>query len=298
MGHIWTFKHEPNKFEDMILDEKLKPILKKVLKDVPNLLLYGSAGVGKGTFTNILLKHTGYDSMWLNASDETGIDAIREKVRTFSTAMSVTPMKIVVLNEADSLTSGPQGSQKILRQLMEDVQGICRFVFLANYINNIIPELQSRCLMVKVDNPPAKDIFRFACSILNKEKVKYDKKAVLNIVKKCYPDIRSTVLTLQNNSIDGELQSDFVTSSEPIYEEILKMMLSQDIEGVRKSLRSNYINYPDLYKFLYDNAGEFSSPGGAILSIGEHLKNDGFVAIKEINFMHMVVEMMFNKVIK
>lgn len=294
----WTFKYEPQNFDDMILDSKLRPILKKKMDNLDgSMILYGSAGVGKGTFTNILIKHTGYDHLWINASDETGIDTIRMKVKEFATAMSITPLKIVVLNEADSLSTGKQGAQKILKQLMEDVHAICKFIYLTNDFSGISDELKSRCLCIKIDNPPAKEIFLMACKILKNEKIKFEKKTVLSIVKKCYPDIRSVVLTLQNNTVDGKLLADFITASEPVYKEIMKSMLEKDVEQVRKLLRSNYINYTDLYKYLYDNAGEFSSPGGAILLIGDHLRDDPMSAIKEINFMHMVFEMIHTKAI-
>jgi DNA polymerase III delta prime subunit len=294
---IWSFIYEPKTIDEMILNENIKPKLKKALDEVPNLLLYGTAGVGKGTFTNILLKHTGFDKMWINASDETGIDAIRERIRPFATSMSLSDLKIIVLNEADSLTSGPQGAQKMLRQLMEDVQKITRFVLLCNYEHNIIDEIKSRCQVIKIDNPPAKEIGKFCLSILRKEKVKFNVKDVIKIVEKCYPDIRKTIQVLQLNTINKKLTGSQISVSENIWKKILSLMLKSDIENVRKELKSNYIDYPDLYKFLYENAGEFKEPGGAIILIGEHLNRNTFYPIKEINFMHMFVQMMLQKVI-
>ena len=289
---IWSFVHEPTHFKDVILNPDIRPKLQKALDDVPNLLLYGTPGIGKGTFTKILLKHTKYDYIWINVSDETGIDTMRDKVRTFATALGITPLKIVVLNETDSMTSGPQGAQKMLRQLMEDVQRITRFILMANYDNLIIPEIKSRCMVIQMDNPPAKDIFRYASKILVKEEIDFDKKVLVSIVKKCYPDIRKTVWSIQENSIEGKLIGDKISASEDLWKQILLSLKKKDIETVRKTLKSNYIDYPDLYSYLYENVGEFNSPGDAILSIGQHLMWDSTVAIKEINFMHMVIEMM------
>ena len=294
---IWTFAYEPTTIDEMILNDDIKPVLKKALDEVPNLLLYGTAGLGKGTFTNILLRHTGFDKMWINASDATGIDAIRERIRPFATSMSMTDLKIVVLNEADSLTSGPQGAQKMLRQLMEDVQKITRFVLLCNYEHNIIDEIKSRCQTVKIDNPPAKEIGKLCLKILKKEKVKYKAEDVISIVQKCYPDIRKTIQVLQLNTINKVLVGSRLSVSEDIWKKIFDLMLKQDVENVRKELKSNYIDYPDLYKFLYENAGEFKEPGGAILLVGEHLNRHTFYPIKEINFMQMFVQMIFQKVI-
>ena len=137
---IWTFKYEPTSFENLIVNPDIRPKLKKALTEIPNMFLYGPPGIGKGTFAHIMLKETGLPSMWVNASDHTGIDNIREHVRPFATAAAITIPKIVVMNEADALSDGKSGAQKMLRQLMEDVHKICRFIFLANYEQYFLPE--------------------------------------------------------------------------------------------------------------------------------------------------------------
>ena len=164
---IWTFKYQPESIDDMILNADIKPKLKKAIEEVPNLMLYGTAGVGKGTFANIMIKETGYDHMWLNASDETGIDIVREKISPFATSMPMTKMQLVILNESDSLTStSKQNAQKMLKQLMEDVYKVTRFIYLTNNINEMIPELQSRCTLINICNPPIKEIGKLALIIV------------------------------------------------------------------------------------------------------------------------------------
>ena len=294
---IWSYKFEPKEIKGMILNREIKPKLEKSLKEVPNLMLYGNAGVGKSTFAHILLNYTKYSKLWINASDHSGIDFIRDIVKPFSTSASMTDMKIVVLNEADSLSRGAQGAQKMLKQLMEDVQQITRFVFLTNDITLMMDELQSRCNVIKVDNPPAQDIAKFCINILRKEKIRYKTETVVSIVKKSYPDIRKAVDSLRENVIGGKLMGDAISSSEGLWKRILDSTLRGDIDTVRKELKSNYIDYPSLYKYFYENVGEFKEPGGAILAIGEHLKYNRDYPIKEINFIHMVVNMLFDKVI-
>ena len=295
--NIWVYKYQPENFEDIILNDDIKPKLRKALNEYPNLLLYGNSGVGKGCFANILIKKDNIDNMWINASDESGIDVFRNKIRPFATAMCLKDLKVVVLNEGDSLTSGPQGSQKLLRQLMEDVYKLCRFVLICNYDGYIIPELKSRFQVIKVDNPPAKEIGKLCLKILRQENIQFDPKVAMEIVKKCYPDIRKTINVLQENSVDGKLVGSSLSASEDIFRKILTLMLKKDIDGVREELKSNYIPYPELYQFLYENAGEFKQPGGAILLIGKALRWDTTVAIKEINFMEMFVDMMYEKVV-
>ena len=300
-SRIWSFYYEPKIIDDMVLNEDIRKRFKKFVDEIPNIMLYGSPGIGKGTFAHILLEQTKLPKLWINASDETGIDAMRDKVRSFATAMgSHGDLKIVVLNEGDSLTSGMQGSQKMLRQLMEDVQKITRFILLCNYDRYIIPELRSRFTTLKVENPPKSDIAKFCLKILKSEKIKLTKETVTHIktiVEKCYPDIRKTVNVLQENCIDGILGGSRLSASEGIWDKVLKGIVSQDLENVRQILKSNYIDYNELYNYLFENAGIFKEPGGAILLIGEHLHRNTISDIKEINFMHMVVDMVYKKVI-
>lgn len=299
MSKLWTMEYEPQTIDEMILSENVKPKLKKAIQELPNIMLYGTAGVGKGTFANILIRETGYDHMWLNASDETGIDIVRDKIAPFSTSMPMTQMQVVILNESDSLTStSKQNAQKMLKQLMEDVHKITRFVFLTNNINEMLPEIQSRCgEVIHVCSPPKKDIGKFALSILRKEKIKFEGKDVLDIVRKCYPDIRKTILALQGNCIDGELTGSMISLTEGINKKLLQLTIDKDIEELRKELRANYVDYPDLYSYLYENAGDFKQPGKAILEIGEHLFRHVRYPIPEINFMRMVMSMIYQQIV-
>jgi DNA polymerase III delta prime subunit len=289
---IWTFTHEPVNFEDMVLNDDVRAKLSKVLKEVPNLMLVGPAGVGKGTFTHIFLKETGLDSLWVNCSDETSIDNIRTKVKSFATSLGITPLKIVVLNECDYI-SVP--GQAMLRDLMEQVQKITRFILMCNYGHKVIPELQSRCQVVELGSPPLKDVAKFVVGILKSENVKIEKmETVLDVVKKMYPDIRSTINTLQLNTIDGRITNVKLENINGIYESLMKMIKNMDLDGIRKTLRSNTINYTELYQYLFDNVGNFKSPGDAIIEIAEAMYRDSIVAIKEINFISCVMRLSKN----
>jgi replication factor C small subunit len=288
---MWWHLYEPKKFEDMILNPEIRPYLQEAFEKVPNLMLIGPPGVGKGTYTRIFLKKTKLDNMWINASDERGIDTIRTKVKEFGRAMGFTGLKIIVMNEADALTPD---AQKSLRDEIEFVQGVTRFIFQANYGHMIIDALKSRCQIVEMTNPPAKEIFNHCYKILKDEKITTgpkEKKVVIEIIKRCYPDIRSTINTLQQNVVQGKLRDKPVFSAtEETFAEIFSAMKVKDVDAIRKLLRSNYISYSDLYSYLFEQAGEFASPGDAILAIGEALRWDSLVAIKEINFMYMIMD--------
>ncbi|MFW6312017.1 MAG: AAA family ATPase, partial [Nanoarchaeota archaeon] len=208
---------------------------------------------------NIFLKETGYDYIKINASDENSIDDIRTKVKSFATSMGITDKKIVYLNEMDFLSIQGQSS---LRELMESVQKTTRFFFLVNYPHKVIEPLRSRCQSICLNDPPAKEIYRFVSDILKKEGVQVKNKVVIiELIKKLYPDIRQIINTLQLNSSSGILSKVKISSSSDLYEEIFQKILSKDIESVRKILRSETIDYTSLFKYLYEKTGEVKSPG-------------------------------------
>lgn len=289
-GNLWVYKYRPQAFNDIILNEDIKPKLAKALEEIPNLLLYGTPGIGKGCFADLMINKDNIDYMWVNASDENGIEVFRNKIRPFATAMCMKEMKVVVLNECDSLTAGPQGAQKLLRQLMEDTYKICRFILICNYESYIIPEIKSRCQVIQFDNPPKKDIGKACLKILKKEDIEYKAKDVIDIVQKCYPDVRKTINVLQENTIDGVLTGSRIHASEELFKKIFDLALQRDLESVREELKSNYVPYPELYEYFYNNAGDLKNPVEGLLSIGEHLYRDINFPIKEINFMRMLVE--------
>lgn len=287
---IWSFKYEPTEFKNMVLNDDVRSKLEKVLIEIPNLMLIGPAGVGKGTFTHIFLKYTGLDYLWVNCSDETSIDNIRTKVKSFATSLGITPLKVVILNECDYI-SVP--GQAMLRDMMEQVQKITRFILMCNYGHKVIPELQSRCQVIEMGQPPLKDIAKFVMSILKSEKVKVDKlENIITVVKKLYPDIRGTINTLQLNTVDKEITNIKLANANGVYDKILQFSKAADLDGIRKTLRSNTINYTELYQYFFDNVDDFKSPGDAIIEIADAMYRDGIVAIKEINFVGCVLKML------
>lgn len=287
---IWTFKNEPTSLDEMVLEPNTRKKLEKTFTEVPNVCLIGPPGVGKGTFTHIFLKKTALDYIWVNCSDETSIDNVRTKVKSFATSLGLTPLKIVVLNEIDYLSLP---AQAMLRDLMEQVKSITRFVLMANYGHKIMPELLSRCQSVELGNPPVADIARFVAKVLKKEGVKVEKmEDVLKTIKTMYPDMRKIINTLQYNTVGGVISSVTFEKSSVIYGDIFSSALTGDLDNIRKILHSNTINYAELYQHMFDNVDKVKSPGDFIILIGEHLYRDSIIAIKEINFMAFVVTCM------
>ncbi len=298
MKNIWSFKYEPDNLEDFIATPELKERLAKVVKELPNVMLFGGPGVGKGTFVNILLKKTKLDVIRINASDENSVDDIRDKVKNFATSLGISKIKIVYLNECDRLSAA---AQETLRQLIEDVHKITRFVLVGNYLSRMIPELRSRCEIIEFANPPAKDIAHHCLNILKAENViTVNKDILVKIIKKCYPDIRKIINTLKMSVKDGKLEHMVTTSYEGKYEDIVKYIINKDIDDIRKILRTYQVPYGELYEYLFDNLpghDKIKFPGEAIIEIAEALYRDYFVTNKEINFIGMIFRMYKKEVV-
>jgi replication factor C small subunit len=295
---LWEFKYKPRTFDEIIFDERIKPKLRKALDEVPNMTISGSAGIGKGTFMDVLMEEKKPEMMKINGSDETGVDAIRDRVKPFAESMGFSnTLKIVYINEADRLSPN---AQDMLRDLIESVHDLTRFILLCNYPERITPEILSRCPLIQIPNPPIKDIAKKCIDILKNEGIIYDGKAVINIVKSCYPDIRNTINTLKYNVVDDILVEDaIIINIEQVYQDVVEAMKTSDPSQVRKVLRSNPIDYVKLYEYLYklimdSEESVFSNDISAILHITEGAYRNDQVAIKEISFMNMYLKLLKN----
>lgn len=287
---IWTFKYEPKSIDEMILSDEMKEKLKEIEKDCPNVLLCGKPGTGKGTFMNIFLKDTGYDFMKMNASDENSVDDVRSKIKSFATSLGITNKKIVYLNESDHLSPSAFAS---LRDLQESVQKNTRFFYLANYPQKIPDPIKSRSQTISLNEPPKKEILTHCFKILKAENITIkNKSGIVDIIKAHYPDIRQIINTLQLNCKNAVFDKVKISTTSDVFENIFTLMKKSDIDGLRKILRSEGVDYPALYEYLYNKAPETKSPGDFIINIGEYLYRDSFVAIKEINFMAFYINLL------
>jgi DNA polymerase III delta prime subunit len=204
-------------------------------------------------------------------------------------------------HNCDHLTPDTQAA---LRDFIETVHNTTRFVVCANYGDKITPEFKSRFRVVEMLPPPGKEIFKHLEYILKSEGIRYKKETLVDLIKKCYPDVRQTIISLQENVINGVLPEYLViTTINDVYDDILKAMLTGNPDNVRKLLRSHHIDYTALYKYIYDKIMDsadddlFANDVGAILLVGEHSHKDNTSCIKEINFMEMFFKMLSQGVI-
>jgi replication factor C small subunit len=292
---LWVEKYRPDILENYIGNENLKETISKYIEqnDIQNLIFYGPAGTGKTTLAKLLVKNINCDFIYINASDERGIETIRDKVSGFASTMSFKPLKIVILDEADFLTIQAQAS---LRNVIETFSKSTRFILTCNYIERIIDPLQSRCQTLKIIPPSKADIARHLCKVLSQENVNYDTDSVVNIVKKQYPDVRKMLNICQMSSKKGELVVDSQTlvSSNYIDQIIELLPNNKSFKQIRQIIAdSNVDDFEALYKALYERIDEYTTRDAeAIIIIEEYLYHANFRIDKEINVMACIAKLL------
>ena len=200
-------KYRPSKLENYVGNENIKKSISKYLdqNDIQNLIFYGPAGTGKTTLAKLCIQNLDCDHLYINASDERGIETIRDKVQGFASVASFKPLKVVILDEADFLTIQAQAS---LRNIIETFSRTTRFILTCNFVERIIDPLQSRCQVLKVVPPTKKEVAIHLADICKKEGIKFEPIAIGKVVNQYYPDLRKMLNTIQSSSKDGSLDLD------------------------------------------------------------------------------------------
>jgi len=245
---MWVEKYRPSKLSEIVNQTEIIGSLEALIKDptdMPHLMFSGSAGVGKTTTAlcisrQILGEYAKDYTLELNASDERGIGMVREKVKKFSrfAGMVDVPFKIIILDEADEMTSD---AQTALRRIIEDTAKYCRFILIANNISKIIDPIQSRCATFKFTSIPEEDMINHLESIAKKEKVKSDKKGLKAIYNYSEGDLRHAINLMQATASIGEISEDNVKLSAGLtktsdVDNVLKMALSGKIIDAREKM--------------------------------------------------------------
>jgi len=292
---LFVEKYRPQVIDDFVGDKILKDTIKKFLSqnDIVNMLFFGSAGTGKTSLAKLIIKNLDCDYKFINASDERGIDTVREKIIGFASSASFKSIKVIVLDEVDFMMLSAQSS---LRTVIETYSKTTRFILTCNQVERVIDPIQSRCQLIKITPPSKKEIAIHLSKICELEEVKCDIPTIGKIVNKFYPDLRKMLNTMQLSVKDGEIRMDsfnFMASSQ--MDEIIKELNKKTpyINNIRKITLDLGINqFDELYRYLFDNLSKFSKDkdGKLIMSISKHMFQDGLTLDKEINFLACLSE--------
>jgi replication factor C small subunit len=292
---LFVEKYRPTTLETYIGNEFIKGMIQKYLDqdDIQNFIFYGPAGSGKTTLAKIIVKSLNCDYLYINASDENGIDTIRDKVKGFASSASWSGVKVVILDEADFITI--QG-QAALRNVIETFSRSTRFILTCNFIERLIDPLQSRCQVLKIVPPSKVEIANHLTWILaDQEDISYKPEDIKYIVNQCYPDLRKMLNMIQMSIKDDFLQIDATTLTSTTYvKAVLKeLTTTKNWLNIRQIIAdSNTKDFEELYRSLFEYSSKYApgKEGSVAIILNEHLYQANFRIDKEINVMSAIAK--------
>ena len=301
---LWVEKYRPVTIDDCILPSELKQTFQQFVdnEEIPNLLLTGTAGVGKTTVAKAMLEQIGCTYMMINGSEESGIDTLRTKIKNFASTVSMDgKRKYVILDEADYLN--PQSTQPALRGFIEEFSRNCGFILTCNFRNRIIEPLHSRCSTVEFRIPNeekpklAMGFMKRVQYILETENVNSNEKVVADLINKFFPDWRRCLNELQRYSATGSIDAGILVNlSDASIKELVSFIKDKDFKSCREWVVHNLDNDPHrVYRRIYDslsgNVPDSAVPH-CVLILGDYSYKSAFVADQEINLLACLTEMM------
>ena len=303
---LWVEKYRPKTIEECILPESLKNTFSSVVQtgELPNMLLTGTAGLGKTTVAKAMCNMLNLDHILINGSEEGNIDTLRGKIKQFASSVSLQGgYKVVILDEADYLN--PQSTQPALRGFIEEFANNCRFILTCNFKNRIIEPLHSRCGVYEF-NTSKKDMVQLcgqfmdrAANILYKEEVSFDSKVLADLIMRHAPDWRRVLNELQRHSASGRIDSNVLTSSsEKTFDELFTFLKTKDFKKMRQWVVNNIdTDASAIFRGVYDRMTDKVSPQSIpqlVLILADYQYKNAFVADHELNVVACMTEIMAN----
>jgi len=295
---LWVEEFRSTSLQDFVGNSSIKESIQYFIdqNDIQNLLFYGPSGTGKTTLAKLIINNINCDHLYINASDERGIDTIREKVVSFASAASFSPLKVVILDEADFLTLTAQAS---LRNVIETFSRSTRFILTCNFIERVINPIQSRCQTFKILPPSKTQIASHLIQILENKNIEFNLNDLKILINQFYPDLRKMLNTAQAFSKTGTLILDTtaIASSSYMFGVLKELKSKPNLNKIRQIIQnSNVSDFEEFYRFLYENASEYapSKEGTIYILLNKYSYEANFKIDKEINIMALISEIILH----
>lgn len=303
---LWVERYRPKVIDECILPPDLKETFNALVKggQLPNLLLAGTAGLGKTTVAKALCNTLDLDYILINGSEESGIDVLRNKIKQFASTVSLNGgYKVVILDEADYLN--PTSTMPALRGFIEEFSNNCRFILTCNLKNRIIEPLHSRCSVIEFNTSKkqlavlAGEFMKRLTFILKSEGIKYTDKTVADLIIRYAPDWRRIINECQRYSSTGELPTAIlVGASDESIAEVVRYLKNKDFKGMRNWVANNStLDSAVVFRKLYDGLYEYAKPSSIpniVLILADYSYKSAFVADRELNMVAAMTELMGN----
>ena len=301
---LWSQKYRPKKISECILPERLKTVFQEFVSsgNIPNLLLTGTAGVGKTSVALAMCQELNLDHIFINSSQERGIDTLRNKIIGYASTFSFGgKRKVIILDEADYITPEAQAG---LRGAIEEFSTNCTFIFTCNFKARLIEAIHSRCSVIDFAlhgnerSHMALEFYNRLSEILRIENVQYDKAALIEIIKKFFPDYRRTLNEIQRYSKNGSIDAGVISQISLVksIEDLVNHLKDKNFGEMRKWVVLNSdMDVARLFRKIYDCMYDYMKPESipqAVVILAKYQYQSAFVADQEINFVACLTEIM------
>jgi len=292
MNSLYVEQFRPRTIDDYLCTSEVRTAVTNFLSqgDIPHLLLHGKAGTGKTTLAKLLVGNIVCDTLYVNASDENSVDAIRFKIKAFTSSVGFNDLKVVILDEADFLTPNAQAA---LRNLMETFSKHSRFILTCNYVERIIDPVQSRCQTFNITLPNKTEAAKRVKEILDIEKIKHDIADIGTIVNANYPDMRRIINAAQKSINNNVLELDDASIVQADFKKTIldAIIQKKSVTAIRQIIADNQVRqFSELFTYIYENIEQISVEQAdlILLVLAQYQYQDAMVVDKEINFAAML----------